>query len=519
MAKPEEVQVIVHLTVHSLQALRAVNGKIEAGGECVLENKASLEALLGSVAPAWKTEGIKGAASVWPDGARWHLSTDTEAMLDRSPESLRAIASAAQKDPRAGMAYAACNAGDGAAVTADGMDKWIVAGAPADLLAKISGRLSELKIESDGVGPAAFAMAAGISAGLRATGKGSVALWELGTDQSSILLVTAGGIEAVVPCEAGMGTVFEAVQVALRLKFRGAGERLFFNETYDFTEPGPKVGASVGAKVKTALDQLPPSGNPPALVCLGVTGKQAWFVREVAAAVGTTAWAPDMGKVASELGITFSGSAVEASFPPGTAGLLQVLSSRMRSSEAWRPAWVSVEAAPEEVAPAPVEEPEPELPPEPAPRAPAAPVRAKPSMAPEASATPAPQRPKATLSPKTMAAPLPPGVAPPPRAPMSIPVSIDPPAPPSAPPPPSAAPRPEAPPAPGPAVMKFRAPPKPADTRPPSFSRPGFLVPDPDDLPPPPRHRDRAGSRPRRCPLRQVRRKAPSPPARLLRPR
>jgi len=34
--------------------------------------------------------------------------------------------------------------------------------------------------------------------------------------------------------------------------------------------------------------------------------------------------------------------------------------------------------------------------------------------------------------------------------------------------------------------MKFRAPPKPVDTRPPSFSRPGFLMPDPDDLPPPP---------------------------------
>jgi hypothetical protein len=116
-------------------------------------------------------------------------------------------------------------------------------------------------------------MVAAISAALRAAGKGAVALWDLGVDQSSLLLVTASGVEATVPCEVGLGSIFEAVQAALRLKFRGAGERLFFNETYDFTEPGPKVGASVGAKLKFALSQLPASGGPPALACIGLTGK------------------------------------------------------------------------------------------------------------------------------------------------------------------------------------------------------------------------------------------------------
>ena len=346
MAKPEEIQVIVNLTVHTLQALRAVNGKIEAGGECALENKPSLEALLGAVAPAWKTEGIKGAAAVWPDGARWHLSTDTEAMLDRSADSLRAIASAAQKDPRSALAYAACNAGDGGAVTPDGMDKWVVAAVPADALAKISARLSELKVESDGAAPAAFPLAAAVAATLRASGKGEVALWDLGAEQSNLLLITGSGIEAAVPCEVGLSSIFEAVQVALRLKFRGAGERLFFNETYDFTEPGPKVGASIGAKFKAALDQLPLSGNPPALACLGLTGKQAWFVREVAAAAGTTAWAPEMGKLASALGLTFSDGSGRGLLPGGHGGPPPgAFPPEMRSSDAWRPAWVSVESA------------------------------------------------------------------------------------------------------------------------------------------------------------------------------
>src|ERR1700677_4540997 len=130
MPKAEEIQVIVNLTHHTLHALRAVNGTIEAGGECVLDNKASVEALLGAVAPSWKTEGIKAAAAVWPDGAGWHLSTDTEAMLDRSAAAVRAIAAAAQKDRRAAMTYAACGAGAGGAVRPDGMDKWVAASSP-----------------------------------------------------------------------------------------------------------------------------------------------------------------------------------------------------------------------------------------------------------------------------------------------------------------------------------------------------------------------------------------------------
>ena len=78
-----------------------------------------------------------------------------------------------------------------------------------------------------------------------------------------------------------MNAIFEAVQSALRLKFRGAGARLFFNDGYDFTESGPKVAAIVCAGFKEALGKLPPTASPPALACLGLTGKQAWFTREV----------------------------------------------------------------------------------------------------------------------------------------------------------------------------------------------------------------------------------------------
>ena len=71
---------------------------------------------------------------------------------------------------------------------------------------------------------------------------------------------------------------------------------------------------------------------------------------------------------------------------------------------------------------------------------------------------------------------------------MSIPADAPAPSPAAPPAPPiPAAPRPEAPPPPSASAMKFRAAPQPpADQRPPSFSRPGFVVHDPEDLHAPP---------------------------------
>ena len=123
----EETQIFLELTQFSLHVLRTENGNVEAGGESALENKIAVEALLDAVVPMRKVDGIRAVATVWPATANWYLSTDTEAMLDRTPDSFRTIAAAKQNDPRTALAYAACNATDGGFVTEDGMDKWLLA--------------------------------------------------------------------------------------------------------------------------------------------------------------------------------------------------------------------------------------------------------------------------------------------------------------------------------------------------------------------------------------------------------
>jgi TonB family protein len=501
MPKADESRIYLELTQYSLHALRAVGGVVEAGGECVLENKASLDALLDAVAPDRKTAGLRAVASVWPSSTQWYVSTDTEAMLDRTEEALKAIASGKLKDPTSAFAYAVCGAADGAKVTPDGMDKWVMAFSPLESLENVSKGLMDLNVDPDDVKPAGLPGIGAIAAALKFEGSdNTVALWDIGSDASNLVLVTARGAEGSAPCSSGMEGVFQAIQTVLKLKFRGAGARLFFNEGYDFTDPGPKVGAIIGASVKEALASLPPQASPPRLACLGLTGKQAWFLREVAAAAGTTAWEPDIPKLAAELGLTFAEGAPVSSFSVTSAGLLGLAAMKVASRDEWGADWAEAEGQVEEEPPPPPieEEPEPAPPPprEPEPVRPAAPpARAKPSLTVESQTVPMSTKPRPSVGPKSVTAPPFPGggaLKPPSQRPPSAPPAMAPPAvraPVSAPPPAfpaSGSPPPPSFPSAAPAAPSFPAPGG-GPARPPSFSNPGFPTPTMPPMPMPAR--------------------------------
>lgn len=380
MPLDEENKVFITVTSRTLHAARVEAGKIVAGGECLLEGKPAVEALLASVSPQWKEKVAHATAGIWPEGAAWRVATDTEAMLDRTPEALRAVASGLVGEGAA-LGFASCNATDGGEVTADGMDKWVLAAIPADGMAKVSGLLNELKIVSDGASPAGFSALESVVKTVAKSGKGPVVLWDLGARQSSLLLVSSRGVEAAAHCDIGLDRVFEAVQSALKLKFRTAGERLFYNDTYDFSEAGPKIAAVLAEKFKAAAAKLP-EGPAPALTAFGILGKQAWFVREMAATAGMTLWEAPVADIAASLGLEFSEAAPVSAFSTGSLGVLGLASATLHKSVGWRPSWVSVAA---------VEAPEPEPVPEepPARPAPAAP-RVRPA-APAEPSVPAPQ--------------------------------------------------------------------------------------------------------------------------------
>jgi TonB family protein len=494
-----ETQALLELNPYSLHALRAAGAAVEAAGECALENKAQLESLLDAVLPDRKVAGAKAACTVWPSSMSWYVSSDTEAMLDRTDDAIRAILAGRLKDPSAPFAYACCSAADGRPVSADGTEKWIAAFTSVADLEEASNRLLELKVDPTDVTAGAFAGIGAVSAALRgAGGGGTVIVWDLGARDSHLILINSKGAEACARCEVGMDAVIDAVQAALKLKFKGAGARLFFNEAYDFTDPGPRVAATLSHAVKEALALLPTLVVPPPLACLTLTGRQSWFVREVATVVGLAPWEPDLPKVASDLGVTLPEG--DPALSLSSIGLLGLLGSKKEADGPWSPAWTEAEGMAAETEPAPSEappprepepaaapekEPEPEPEPKPAPR-PAVPQRAKPTISLESSSGqppgPKPGKPAVTLRPAApqgsrppiapAAAAVPPARPPPAaRPPIPAPAGTAFPLPGGSSPPIPAAEAPLPVPPPGPSFP-------PPQAAPPSFSDPGFPMPE-----------------------------------------
>ena len=129
---------------------------------------------------------------------------------------------------KAPFLYAVCGAVDGGVVTPDGLDKWVMASSTLEAQEKAAETLKAVHADADGASPAAFVAIGAVIRSLKSEGSdNAVAIWDLGLDRSTLILVTSRGVEAVEPFRVGMESIFEAIQSALKLKFRGAGARLF----------------------------------------------------------------------------------------------------------------------------------------------------------------------------------------------------------------------------------------------------------------------------------------------------
>ena len=457
----------IELTKHTLLVARAAGANVELFRECSLDNKASVEETLAAFDPDWKTNGLRAVTALAPLPVYWHLASTEEATRHRSENALRDFGAALPHHLIGDLELTCCHAADGTLISPQGSARWILGLTQADSLTAATATAAEWQIESTRAESSTLAHLGAISTALRLAGNGSVVLWDLAVDRSQLFYITARGVEAAVPCTAGLDDIFGGVQTAIGLKFRGAAARLFFNDTYDFTDAGPKVAAAVGPALQAARAALPAASSAATFTCTGVTGKQAWFVREAALAAGLQPWSPDMRLLAAQLKLQFSGDGtIEPTLSPSALGLLHLVASQAHRTQTWHPTWTRVGVTPlanataapffaPPLAPTPAPAPAPAPVAAPAPTPPPAP---KPAPAPVV--PPPPPKPVA-LPPRPAPAP----VAPPKPAPAPAPAPAPKPAPVPTPAPvakPAPAPAPAPKPAPAPAPVAAKPQPQPA---------------------------------------------------------
>lgn len=403
----------LELTKHTLLVTRASGTSIEIFRECALDNKPGVEEILSSLDPDWKANGLPAVAALAPLPVWWHLSSTEEAARYRTETKLREFGATLPHALTGNLELTCCHAADGTLISSQGSAPWLLGLSTAEGLASTGATATNWRIAPARSESSTLSHVGGIVTALRHAGRGAVVLWDLALDRSQLFLLTPRGVEALVPCGAGLDTIFGAVQTAIGLKFRAAAARLFFNETYDFSEIGAQVAAPIAAALQAARAQLPAAAQTAGLACTNLTGKQAWFVREAATAAGLQPWTPDLRLLAAQLKLQFSDNAIEPTLTPAALGLLHLVSSQANRTTAWHPVWTQIGTVPlPSSTPLPfVAPPAPAAPPPPAPVpvvVPVAPTPAAVVVPPVAAVIPA-AVPAPVVSPKP--APVPPAPA------------------------------------------------------------------------------------------------------------
>jgi len=309
-----------------------------------LDNKASLDLLLNEVSADWQSGWTAGVGGFLP-ATSWHLVTEDQVRAAGGAATLGAVAATLSHGFAGDLLVAGCTAGRGAPVEVAGENRWLLAVAPQEGLDKLLAGAERGKLTPSPVGPGVLDHIGAISRLLKVTGQNAVALWELGLERSHFFLVTANGVEAVVPCEVKLTDVWEAVRSELTLKYQLAAARLFYGDLFDFTEAAPRVAGALSGQLSSAFNALPVHGDKPALACAGLTGTQNWLVNHLAAAIGTTNWQPDPETALGEFGLHVSGDLLPGQLAPATFGLLHRASVNSKGGNAWKPVWHPAAAA------------------------------------------------------------------------------------------------------------------------------------------------------------------------------
>ncbi len=258
--------------------------------------------------------GVAGAlrASFLGAKAGLHFSASSEASSIRQPAALLSYAAKAHPLLEKPVAVAVDSA-TGGLPDASKATPWVLAVVDGPSHVEARQFLGDL-----GLAPAEFTLAAPIQLGAVAASlsAGETALVVMpGDNEAALAWVTAQGVSGVATAPMGYAAIYEAVQLGLGLKFKAAAGKLLYNENYDFTEAGPKIGATLAEALRPALAGKSGAGL---LHVTGLTGSQPWLVEALAKSLGLGVWAPSVDKLCAGL------EAGDARITTSAAGVLRM---------------------------------------------------------------------------------------------------------------------------------------------------------------------------------------------------
>lgn len=412
MPSASDKKCFVELNDHSLVAARTSSAGapviVDHLEEVRLDNKAALSDAIGTIFPETKSGTVRVICALRPARRFFHLATPDEAKKHANAAALKGFA--------AQPPYAEYGASAVTAVLADGgvLDgkgsRWLLAGAAQESVEAALGTLRELKLDPVRVESASVSLLGACQTAVSlAKETGPVLVWEVGEKTSDLFMIGAEGIQGARRVGFGFDAVVDAIATEINLKFKASAAKLFFNDLYDFSESGPKIGARMGSQLQAEVSALAlQAGRQPVqFICTGFPAKQQWFSESVAKGLNLAPWQPDVAAWCGKAGVKFSTGSAPEGFSPAWFGLLGTAAAfradKPEHDASWHPVLHRFGPAPVEEKPAPA--PAPAAKPAPAPTP--TPAAAKPTPTPAPAPVKKEEKPAAPAPAAKPAAPAP----------------------------------------------------------------------------------------------------------------
>lgn len=338
MPTPHESTIYAELTEHTLLIARSRDACIDFFVELPLGKSSAIQEIFRALQPDWQDYGLRAHTALSPQPVYWHRSSLEEASAYRTEEALRQFGASLPHGLTDALELTACHAADGTLITPDGSARWLLGLAPETSLALARAHAAEWQIDPLSKESATLGHVGAIARALRLADRGSVVLWDLGADRSHLLFISPRGVDAVVPCSLGIGEILTAVQSVLKLSFRRAAAQMFYDGNFDFSVTGAKIVAQLAPALAGIRESLPAGEAVPLLASTGLTGKQSWFVREVAHVLGSKPWVPKIRGLCADFQLRFASPDIEASLSAASLGLMHLIGRREQGKSTW-PAW------------------------------------------------------------------------------------------------------------------------------------------------------------------------------------
>ena len=155
----------------------------------------------------------------------------------------------------------------------------------------------------------------------------AVLVLELSAENSHSFILNGGRVDFARPMPLGLNSMISGVREELGLKDDESARRLFFSDSFDFTEMGPRLIERMLRELQSSIGlyEVKTGQSVGRVVCTLLPDKLSWLTRTFARCLGMTAWQPDFTRQLAAMSVKVNEQTISREVDSSMLGLLSLM--------------------------------------------------------------------------------------------------------------------------------------------------------------------------------------------------